>query len=223
MDSTIGGPPPIPPARLDEVEPDRAIAADEGPEEWPDEVAGALEPLLGYLSVVARKLVADDAPGPEGPSDLVQGTVAAALDGIAKGRAPRTAGGELKAWLRGIMLNVRRQRWRRTSRPGPAAGDHLVADTSSPSSKASRRELVERMAQARDLLGERDRQILDAIYREGLTLEAIGRRLGVSAVAVHKAHHRALGRLEDAFLNAVAVDRHASGPPQLLRRATEES
>jgi RNA polymerase sigma factor (sigma-70 family) len=170
-----------------------------------DQMAGAIEPLLGYLAAVARKLMAGDNAGLEGASDLVQITVVAALEGIAKGQAPRAAEGELKAWLRGIMLNVRHGSGRRKDPARDRVIDQVPADTSSPSSKASRDELIDRMAQARSRLGERDRQILDWKHRDELTLQAIGDQLGVSAVAAHKAYHRALGRLENAFLESAAA------------------
>jgi RNA polymerase sigma factor (sigma-70 family) len=167
--------------------------------------AGGIEPLLGYLAVVARNLTARDRAGPEGASDLVQGTVAAALDQIGRGRGPGGAAGEWKAWLRGIMLNLRRQRWRRLERrPSHLTSDDIDADTTSPSGKASRAELIARMARARDSLGADDRRLLDWRHRDQLTFEAIGEQLGVSAVAAHKAHRRALCRLENAFRAAAS-------------------
>jgi RNA polymerase sigma-70 factor (ECF subfamily) len=166
---------------------------------------GSIEPLLGYLAVVARNLMARDKAGLEGASDLVQLTVVAALDNIGKGRVPGADEGEMKAWLRGIMLNIRRQLWRRRSPAVPPALGDVGADSSSPSTKASREELAARMAEARGRLDERDRQILYWRHRDQLTLQAIGERLGVSAAAAHKAHHRALKRLEDAFLEIAAA------------------
>jgi RNA polymerase sigma factor (sigma-70 family) len=160
---------------------------------------------LGYLAVVARNLMARDKAGLEGASDLVQLTVVAALDNIGKGRTPGTDEGELTAWLRGIMFNIRRQLWRKRPSPGPREPDDLGADTSSPCAKASREELAARMAEARSRLEERDRQILDWKHRDQLTLQAIGERLGVSAAAAHKAHRQALGRLENAFLEIAAA------------------
>jgi DNA-directed RNA polymerase specialized sigma subunit len=64
------------------------------------------------------------------------------------------------------------------------------------------------MAEARSRLPERDRQILDWRYPDQLTLECIGEKLGISAVAVHKAHRRALERLEDAFLDNAEACAH---------------
>jgi RNA polymerase sigma factor (sigma-70 family) len=167
--------------------------------------AGTIEPLLGYLAVVARNLMARDKAGLEGASDLVQLTVVAALDNIAKGRVPGADEGEMKAWLRGIMLNIRRQLWRRRSSGVPPAVADVGADTSSPSTKASREELAARMAEARGRLDARDRQILDWRHHDQLTLQAIGERLGVSAAAAHKAHRQALKRLENAFLEIAAA------------------
>jgi RNA polymerase sigma factor (sigma-70 family) len=184
---------------------DGANHPDRDPETAGPPPVGAIEPLLGYLAVVARNLMARDKAGLEGASDLVQLTVVAALDNIGKGRAPGADDGEMKAWLRGIMFNIRRQLWRKRPLAAARRPDDIGADTSSPCAKASREELAARMAEARSRLDERDRQVLDWKHRDQLTLEAIGRRLGVSAAAAHKAHHRALERLENAFLEIAAA------------------
>ncbi len=168
-------------------------------------LAGAIEPLLGYLAVVARNLMAGDKAGLERASDLVQLTVMAALGDDVREKPPLQDAGEFKAWLRGIMLNVRRQLWRRKSPAACVIGDEIRADTSSPSARASREELTARMTQARSRLGEQDRRLLDWRHQEKLSFREIGERLGFSAVAAHKAHVRALRRLEDAFLEIAAA------------------
>lgn len=185
---------------LSNLEP--APARDGSPVER-DRVIEAIEPMLGYLAVVARGLTADDKVGLERVSDLVQMTVVAALGNVARGRLPGDSKGQLKAWLRGILINVHRQS-RRSRRPSDLPAEEIDAETTSPSGKASRSELAGRMAQARGRLRERDRQILDWRHEEKLTFETIGQRLGVSAVAAHKAHRAALHRLERAFLSLAA-------------------
>jgi len=181
------------------VSAEKGTGAEQGP------LAGAIEPLLGYLTVVARNLLADDKAGLERASDLVQLTVMAALGDNAREKPRVDDAGELKAWLRGIMLNVRRQLWRTKSPMGRLTGDEIRADTSSPSAQASREELAARMAQARSRLVEYDRRLLDWRHQDKLTFREIGERLGVTAVAAHKAHVRALRRLEDAFLEIAAA------------------
>lgn len=169
-------------------------------------IVRSIEPLLGYLVVVARGLKSHDQPGLDGASDLVQMTVVAAMENIGKGRLPGNGDGEVKAWLRGIMINVHRQMRKRKRPLGGLVGEELADDTTSPSSKASRDELAGRMVRARARLRERDRLILDWRHEEKLTFGAIGRQLGVSDVAAHKAHRRALKQLEDAFLAISAED-----------------
>jgi RNA polymerase sigma factor (sigma-70 family) len=170
------------------------------------QIVRSIEPLLGYLVVVARGLKSRDQVGLDGASDLVQMTVVAAMENIGKGRLPGDGDGEVKAWLRGIMLNLHRQVRKRKRPLGGLVGEELADDTTSPSNKASRDELASRMVRARSRLRERDRLILNWRHEEKLTFEAIGRQLGVSDVAAHKAHRRALKQLEDAFLAISAED-----------------
>jgi RNA polymerase sigma factor (sigma-70 family) len=166
----------------------------------------AIEPLLGYLVVVARGLKSQDHGGLDRASDLVQKTVVAALENLEKGRVPGETDGEIKAWLRGIMLNLHRQVRKRKRPLSGLDGEQFADDTTSPSSRASRNELASRMVRARSRLHERDRLVLAWRHEEKLTFEAIGQRLGVSDVAAHKAHRRALKQLEEAFLAVSAED-----------------
>lgn len=183
-----------------------------GPSERADPGAGddrermirAVESLLGYLTVVARALKTDDRAGLEHASDLVQKTVMTALGSIAKGAGPDEPDAKMKAWLRGIMVNLHRQSLR--ARPAGSIGEDEPCDSdlTPPSARASRDELARLMARARARLDERDRRVLDWKHDEKLTFEAIGERLGISAPAALKAHRRALERLEDAFLTVAA-------------------
>lgn len=169
-------------------------------------LANEIEPLLGYLSVVARNLVSGDRVPIERASDLVQMTVVAALENIAKGRSPENDATKLKSWLRGILIHLHSQSFRAKRPTAILAVDQLPDSSPSAHSEANRNELVRLMAQARARLPERDRQILDWKHEDKLTFEVIGQKFGISAVRAHKVHRRALKRLETEFLAVSARD-----------------
>ncbi len=184
----------------------------------------AIEPLLAYLAATARGLVAGEGDGLERASDLVQQTVLTAVENITRDRGPERGPDMLKAWLRGTMINLHRQTRRARLPQLGLQGDDHGDPTRSPSSRVGHHELVQRMTRARARLGERDRLVLDWKHDEKLSFQGIGRRMGISAQAAHKAHTQALKRLESAYVAVTAEEslrnekgrlgaiRDASGP-----------
>ena len=169
-----------------------------------------LEPFLGYLAATARGLVADEGGGAgvSESSELVQQTVVRAILAFAKGRGPGRDEGELKFWLRGIMLNVQRESRRKR---GPTAGladdgRGIVDDASSVGTKLRRSEVVRLITRAKAEIGERDRQLLDWKLEDKLSFDEIGQRPVVSSAAAHKGYHKAIARLEEAFLKTLASE-----------------
>ncbi len=174
-----------------------------------------LESLLSYLAIVARKVASGDQGSPEGASDLVQMTVMAALENFAANRTPGDSDGAMKAWLRGIMINVHRGSLRRKRPEGGLEGADIASDTTSPSSKAGRSELVYRLKLARARLTDREREVIRMRIEEKRTFEEIGKSFGISAVAAHKAHARAVKRLEVIYLEISAAEAYRRSPAWL--------
>jgi len=118
---------------------------------------------------------------------------------------------EWQAWLRQIVMhNVHElvDRYRGTAKrnidqevslnqgaPHACEGPDFVADVSSPSSMAMRKELAEVVHVAMSRLSERDRQVLILRFQDQCTYEEMGQRLGCSAPNACKAWHKAIERL----------------------------
>jgi RNA polymerase sigma-70 factor (ECF subfamily) len=145
------------------------------------------------------------------PSDVVQEALAEAagrLDGYLRDRPL-----PFYPWLRAIaqqrLLDLRRrhvQAGRRSvareeerlglsDRSALELAERLFARPSSPSARARRQELQERVRAALAGLREADREVLVLRHLEGLPAREIAAVLGISEGAVHTRHVRALQRL----------------------------
>lgn len=156
-----------------------------------------------YLRVIAGRELPPDPRARREASDLVQDTFLAAKEGF-PGFGGRSEP-ELRGWLRRILLRKVgrfRSRFRKihevsidpnasSSRPGiePAA------TSTSPSGRAGRDEGCKIVSAALNGLPESQRRVVQLRVWEDLTFEEIGRRLGVSTTAAHKAWNRAIKRL----------------------------
>jgi RNA polymerase sigma-70 factor, ECF subfamily len=171
----------------------------------PEGLGRALEACRDYLLLVANRALDADLRAKGGASDLVQETFLEAQRAFGRfeGRTER----ELLAWLRQILRHrlahfARRYReteGRRAAREvslesGAPCGD-LAADTTSPCSRAIRREQERALVGALDRLPEHYRRAVLWRHREGLDFEEIGRRLDCSADAARKVWARAIERL----------------------------
>ena len=145
------------------------------------------------------------------PSDVVQEALAEAagrLDGYLRDRPL-----PFYPWLRAIaqqrLLDLRRrhvQAGRRSiereeerlglsDRSALELAERLFARPSSPSARARRQELQEKVRAALAGLREADREVLVLRHLEGLPAREIAAVLGISEGAVHTRHVRALQRL----------------------------
>lgn len=155
--------------------------------------------LMSELKAAAERLALRDRIGHDRPSDLVQGTLAVAVRRYAAGPDPGRSEGDLKAWLRRIMVNVQRRGWRGRRPAAGLEGDRLASDTSTPCEKADRREQIEQMGRALAVTDEADRQLFRWLIEEKITYREMGERLGISKQAAGKRHAKALERLRIAF------------------------
>jgi RNA polymerase sigma-70 factor (ECF subfamily) len=176
--------------------------------------AGEYEPTLerfrAYLRLLARMQLGPRLQGKLDPSDLVQQTLLQALQAIDRFRGRSDA--ELAAWLRQILAHKLTNAARELGRAKRDVGREcsleaaleqssarleawLVAEQSSPSQQAQRKEQVLRLAEALGSLPEAQREALTLHYLQGWSLEEVGRQLGRSPAAVAGLIKRGLKQL----------------------------
>jgi RNA polymerase sigma-70 factor (ECF subfamily) len=175
-------------------------------------VGRLLDSCRDYLAAIAARGLGPDLVSKVGASDLVQEALLGASRDF--GRFGGLSRDELLAWLRAILRNriaVLRRRYRGTgkrqvSREIPA-GDPtadgpwsaLPAESSTPGTRAARREWAEALRAALARLPDDYRQAIVWHQYDGLTFEAIGCRLGRSDEAARKLWARALIRLAEVL------------------------
>lgn len=157
-----------------------------------------LERFRSYLSLLARLQMAPQFQGKFDASDVVQQTMARAVEAIDQFRGDTEA--ELAAWLRQILsrqlINAARDLGRdkrdvARERSLEAAVDEssarleawLAAEQSSPSQRAERNEQVLHLAEALAGLPEAQREALTLHHLQGWTLAQVGGHLGRSETA----------------------------------------
>ena len=164
------------------------------------------EALLGFVARRAGGALLRQEP----VEDLVQGLGAHALAHAAPGEPPA----DLRAWLFGVaenFLHDRRDYWSALKRSGTGllraglaeggaaqAVPEPAASVTGPSTFAARREQLELLASAMDLLLARDRELVRGLG-EGLALEEQAAALGLSYDATAQARLRALERLRGCY------------------------
>jgi RNA polymerase sigma-70 factor, ECF subfamily len=141
----------------------------------------------------------------EDARDLVQETFLRAARHASS--VPEGAGHE-EAWLVRVLINVARDRWRQAVVRQRSAGGILASapDPADPESALLARSII---WQALQRLAPRRRAILVLYEIEGVTIPAIARLLGVTAVTVR--WHLSIGRRELA--DAVEGRDHPGGDP----------
>jgi RNA polymerase sigma-70 factor (ECF subfamily) len=175
----------------------------------PHALGQALQACRGYLLLIAEKELDADLRAKGGASDLVQETFVKAHRHFDRFHGDN--GGELRAWLRRLLLNhladfrslyreaAKRQAGREVPLQGSdsSAGGPAVADAGpSPSYLAMAQEQAEAVRRLLDRLPEDYRQVLQMRYTEGKSFEEIGRRMDRTANAVRKLWARAVERLQ---------------------------
>jgi RNA polymerase sigma-70 factor (ECF subfamily) len=170
-----------------------------------------LEKYRAYLTLLARLQIGRRLQGKADPADMVQETFLEAARHFGQFRG--TAEPELAAWLRQILAaclahlvrryygtqarDVRLERMLEDElqQSSLALDRGLVADQSSPSQSASRREQTVLLANALDHLPPDYREVIILRHLEGLTFPEVATRMQRSLDSVENLWVRALPRL----------------------------
>ncbi len=171
----------------------------------------ALESCRRYLLQVAQRELDPELQAKGGASDLVQETFLEAQRDFV--RFEGTSDGELRAWLRRLLLNQLghfTRRYRDTHKrevareirleaAGSASGPvpELAGSSSTPSGKAMAHEEEQALQDALVRLPEDYRQVITLRLQEERSFEEIGRLLNRSAEAARKLWVRAMQRLRE--------------------------
>jgi RNA polymerase sigma-70 factor (ECF subfamily) len=142
--------------------------------------------------------------------DIAQEAMIAGLEGLKAGRRPD----RLTYWLLGIARHLSFGRKRPESDPAL----ELIEDPQrrSAGSVAVRREMHRLLERTLEGMTPNDRQIVDLLYRAGLSRKEIAERLNVSMEAIHTRCERAHSRLREALsrhFTEVALTRLEPGLP----------
>jgi RNA polymerase sigma factor (sigma-70 family) len=162
----------------------------------------ALLAHAAWLRRLARSLVGDGAAA----DDLVQETWVAAL------RRPPDASRPLRPWLRRVLENAARFRWRgETNRATREAHVAALADDATPSSDEllARHEAQQLLARLVGELGEPYRSTILLRYAEGLEPTEIAHRQGIPAGTVRWRLTEGLARLRAQLDDTHSGDRRA--------------
>lgn len=176
-----------------------------------DALGRLLNEFRTFLGAIAAEQLDTDLQAKADASDLVQESLHEAQRAFAGFRDDQPE--QFRAWLRVILLNNVanfRRHWRDAEKrdvarevrlqvpeSGAVQGEFLVADDSSPSSHAARREGDERICRVIDRLPEDYRNVVVWRLHERLSFEVIGRRLDRPAEGARQLWWRALKRLRD--------------------------
>ncbi|MBY0587155.1 sigma-70 family RNA polymerase sigma factor [bacterium] len=174
-------------------------------------VGKLLDFYRGYLLTIANGELSSELAQKVAPSDLVQETCYQATRHF-----PQFEGktdGELKAWLRQILLNNLRDAERRfrfadkrecareipidANASGSGWVGQLAASDSSPSSLVANAEIKRILALEIELLSNEQRRVIQLRSLEGLGFEEVGQAIGKSADAARKIWARAIDELAD--------------------------
>jgi len=140
----------------------------------------------------------------EEASDLVAVASLKAVEHFAEFRGETAA--EFRGWLRAIVRHGAFTIARQRPAPGPLpVGGAEPVGSSGPDAKARRRERAIRLRRAIAQLSDRDRDLMRWRFTDGQTFDEIGKRLGVSKVAAHRAFGLAALRLS-RMLSKLADD-----------------
>jgi RNA polymerase sigma-70 factor (ECF subfamily) len=178
-----------------------------------------LELYANYLGLMARLQVGRRLQGKVDPSDLVQETFLEAHRDFPRFRGHSEL--EFLGWLRQILtrnlansvrrfygtqardLNLERELTREFDESWRMLDGGLVANQSSPSHQASRREQAVLLANALQQLPADYREAIVLRHLEGLSFPDVARRMGRTEDSVKKLWARALSRLRTALENSI--------------------
>jgi RNA polymerase sigma-70 factor (ECF subfamily) len=181
----------------------------------PDALGRLLERFRPVLLAVAAQARDPALRAKAGESDLVQDSLLEGQQGFHafRGRRPE----ELLAWLRQIlahnlanfrrhyrdagMRDVRRESAFPASASAAVPGDHLADGSDCPAEAAARREEAARLEAAVERLPEPVRVVVVWRYRDGLSFEEIGTRLGRTPEGARQVWWRAVLLLRTQFVS----------------------
>ena len=168
-----------------------------------------------YLTLLVRARLGADLRSKVDPSDVVQATFMDAHRQFSTLRG--SSEGELTAWLRTILagqlalvmrrflgtaardVRLERQIERDLGNSSRALNLGLVADGSTPSQGAVRRERAVLLAEALDRLPDDYREVVVLRHVENLPFAEVAARMGRSGDSVQKLWVRSLGRMRKAM------------------------
>jgi RNA polymerase sigma-70 factor (ECF subfamily) len=125
--------------------------------------------------------------------DIAQEALIAGLDGLKAGRRPD----RLTHWLLGIARHL--SFGRRRPESDPALEEIVDPKRRSAGTMALRREMDGLLARTLERMTPNDRQIVDLLYRSGLSRKEISEKLDLPIEAIHSRCDRAHSRLREAL------------------------
>jgi RNA polymerase sigma-70 factor (ECF subfamily) len=165
-----------------------------------------------YLHAVVRAELGPDAAGRLEQSALVQSTLRRAWERIEEQFPDGPEDGALRrflAWVATIARNRSRDEWRRCQRQRAETVGAAIEAVAEPRRRAEQRSrLTVELTAALARLPERQRQVVELFWFEGLSDADISRRLDCSAGAVRVLRFRALRKLQSPTLQALLEESH---------------
>jgi RNA polymerase sigma-70 factor (ECF subfamily) len=165
-----------------------------------------------YLHAVVRAELGPDAAGRLEHSALVQSTLRRAWERIEEQFPDGPQDGALRrflAWVATIARNRSRDEWRRRQRQRAEAVGAAIEAVAEPRRRAEQRaRLTVELTAALARLPDRQRQVVELFWFEGLSDADISRRLDCSAGAVRVLRFRALRKLQSPALQALLEESH---------------
>lgn len=172
----------------------------------------SIEDYRAYLLLLVRLQIGSRLRAKVDASDIVQQAILHAHESRAQFRGETE--GEWLAWLRAILANALAAALRRfdtrardaqrecslegeLERSSSRLESLLVADQTSPSEKAVRREELRRLAHALAQLPEDQRRVVELHYLRGLTVADVAEQIGRTRPAAVGLLFRALKRLRE--------------------------
>lgn len=163
-----------------------------------EEIIEHVAALGPYLRARACKLLRDGPVIDSSASDLVHDTQGAVIQALRNQPLDFAGGNQLKGYCARTLENKYKDKLRRKKLPGAAwcNVDEQPGSVTSASAVAGRNEMAERLRAALAQLGERARALVAWRIQDGMTYDAIGKRLGMTAPGAKQACDKALRQLK---------------------------
>ncbi len=173
-----------------------------------EQQAELLNSFRDYLRALATKAIGPETNGKMSVSDLVQSAIIDACNGFAQCRAERRD--EFKAWLRQILMNDIRNRYRYLRRQkrdigkevGISSAGVTTSEHNSPVAEAQRKEDELHLLAAISQLPADYGEVIRLRHRDKLSFVEIGERMNRSADAVRMLANRAVEELSKVLASS---------------------